>query len=73
MMGVSQMLTIHYLKPTRIGHWIEVETSMVSLGKTSCLMSVDIYELESPDGKRTAHTITATHTKVDVRPSRAKL
>lgn len=68
MMGVSQNMIVQYLKPTRIGRWIEIESTMLMLSKSVCMMQVDIYELDSRDGKRTVHTISGSHTKMDVGP-----
>ena len=68
MMGVTQALIVQYLKPTRVGKWIEVETTMRSISKTLCLLHVNIYELDGRDGQRTAHTVTGSHNKMDIRP-----
>lgn len=65
-LGVSNGISINYMLPTQINHWIEVEVRTLRVGRTQALTLVHIYQLESRDGKRVRHTITATHAKTDV-------
>lgn len=65
-LGVSNIITLHYMLPTTVGRWIEFEARTLRVGRSQALIAVDIYELDGRDGKRVRHTITATHAKSDV-------
>ncbi|WFD17961.1 hypothetical protein MCAP1_000172 [Malassezia caprae] len=71
--GVSQSLTVHYLAPTQIGTWIEVDAQALSVSRNVALVQTDVYELTSRDGERVRKTATSTHTKVDVQTVKSKL
>lgn len=71
--GVSQSLTVHYLAPTHIGTWIEVDAHMLNVSRSVALVQTDVYELSARDGERVRKTATSTHTKVDVQSVKTRL
>lgn len=71
--GVSQSLTVHYLAPTHIGMWIEVDTHILNVSRSVALVQTDVYALTARDGARVRKTATSTHTKVDVQTVKTKL
>lgn len=72
--GVSQTLTVHYLRPTRVGTWIELAVRAMSIGKTLAQLETSVYELEGDKNSARRHrTAFSTHAKVDVSKRMAKL
>ena len=70
---MSQSLTVHYLAPTHIGMWIEVDTHILNVSRSVALVQTDVYALTARDGTRVRKTATSTHTKVDVQTVKTKL
>ena len=74
MLGVSQSIIVQYLAPAPLDGWLDIETSVQSVGRTVALMSCAIWLKDGPgkDAQRLRLTSTGTHTKID-NSSQAKM
>ena len=71
--GVTQNLQIIYLHSIPIGAWVEIENSVLSVGKNLAVIQTNIYLIDGPDGGRIKKAASGTVTKVDTMMIKHKL
>lgn len=64
-LGVTQSLSVVYLAAAPVGHWVDIECNVISIGSRIVVVTCDMYLLESEEGGRIKKTASGTHTKVD--------
>lgn len=70
--GYSQNLQILYHHSIPIGAWVEVENTVVSVGKSLAVVQSNIYLIDGPNGGRIEKAASSSLTKINTVTSMMK-